>query len=98
MSGMDTLGAWVESARDVGAHVIDRAGVALSDLLTGDDSERLAAGERALARYRDLDGTVAGPTGAPGGSTVPRPAPRARSRPRSRRTRRRSAGAARRAR
>lgn len=67
MSGMDTLGAWVESARDVGAHVIDRAGVALSDLLTGDDSERLAAGERALARYRDLDGTVAGPTGAHGG-------------------------------
>ncbi|MGW5270676.1 hypothetical protein ACWEQ4_18790 [Rhodococcus sp. NPDC003994] len=67
MSGMDALGAWVESARDVGAHVIDRAGVALSDLLTGDDSERLAAGERALARYRDLDGTVAGPTGAPGG-------------------------------
>ncbi len=67
MSGMDTLGAWVESARDVGALVIDRAGVALSDLVTGDDSDRLAAGERALARYRDLAGAIAGPTGAPGG-------------------------------
>ncbi|MBY6366619.1 hypothetical protein [Rhodococcoides corynebacterioides] len=67
MSGMDTLGVLVDTARDVGAHAIDRARVALHDLVTGDDSERLAAGERALARYRDLAGSVTGPSGAPGG-------------------------------